>query len=988
VQVQGTTTGTITDFDGKFSLNVPTNATLVVSYIGYQTQNIKVGNQRDLKIALKPDNKLLDEVVVIGYGTVKKRDLTGAVSSVKSEDIKMAPVTNAMEALQGKVAGLDITRSSGAAGEEPTVLLRGNRSLNAKCDPLYIIDGIPGSIAALNPNDIQSIEVLKDASSTAIYGSAGANGVVIITTKQADKGKVQVDFDAYFGVNTSPSFPKAYSGQAWLDYLEAGYYGANGKHSESRDELLTAFSLNPEQLNPYIDAGKWVDWNDEALHTGTQENYNISIRGGNDKIQGYLSAGYNREKGIYKNDQNELYTMRMGTTIQISSWIKAGVQSILSWSDRDSRGSRLNKTFDMIPLGDVYNEDGSINTHPIEGNSMVSILADDVRGVYEKNKKTLRVTVNPFVELTPIKGLTIKSLISGNVTSDRTGEFQNENTYMNLTGSGNGEKQASYSTGLYYNYRWQNVATYNFKLKEDHDITVTGISEWSKSRTEASMASNAGFNVDSYLYYHLYSGTKPGVSSSYKETMMMSYAARLNYTYKGRYLVTVSNRWDGASQLADKWCSFPSAAIGWRISDEPFMESTQDWLNNLKLRIGWGVTGNANIDPYVTVTSATAVENKLDLGSGNLAMSSMTKAWGNKNLTWEKSYNTNIGLDVSLFNGRIDLAVDWYNTNTKGVLFARPLPVSLGAFDAKNAFTMMSNIASINNKGWEVSLTTRNFTGKEFQWTSTLTFATNKEKLQSINLGSSTSVSELVALNLYLGCPAKGTLYGYKYAGIWQEDEAEVAALFKRKPGQIKLETERVKQDGTGYYYIDEKTGDRKDITASDPYNYSDKDRMILGDNTPDFTIGFQNTFNWKNFDLNILANMRWGQTVNADMLGFYKYGKKVNLPETYDYWTPENPGGYFPQPDIKGNEKDVALGSLSIVDASYIKIKNITLGYTLPMKLCNKMGLQRVRVYGTISNPFIFAKSDLLEDVDPETGGSDSYPLYKQMVFGVNVSF
>ena len=237
---------------------------------------------------------------------------------------------------------------------------------------------------------------MKDASSTAIYGSAGANGVIIITTKQAKVGKVQVDFDAYYGVNTSPSFPKAYSGQEWLDYLNAGYYGANGKYAESRDELLTAYSLSPEQLNPYIDGNKWVNWIDEVLHTGTQENYNLSIRGGNEKTQGYLSLGYNKEKGIYKNDQNELYTMRIGTTTQINSWVKAGVQSTMSWRDRESRGSRLNKAFDMLPLGDVYNEDGSIKQYPVDGNSMVSLLVDDVPGAYVNNNKTLRLTVNPF----------------------------------------------------------------------------------------------------------------------------------------------------------------------------------------------------------------------------------------------------------------------------------------------------------------------------------------------------------------------------------------------------------------------------------------------------------------------------------------------------------------------------------------------------------------------------------------------------------------
>lgn len=987
IVVKGTTVGTITDFDGNFSIDLPAGKKeLVISYIGYKNQTVVVSGNAPLNIKMESDTKALDEVVVIGYGAVKKRDLTGAVSSVKGDDIKMSPTSNAMEALQGKVAGLDISRSDGRAGSEPTVLLRGNRSLNANCEPLYIVDGIPGSISALNPNDIQSIEVLKDASSTAIYGSAGANGVVIITTKQADKGKVQVDFDAYFGVNTSPSYPNAYSGQQWLDYLEAGYYGANGKNSASRDELLTAYSLSPDQLNPYIDAGKWIDWVDETMHTGTQENYNVSIRGGNEKTQGYFSLGYNREKGIYKNDENQLFTMRIGTTTQIAPWIKAGVQSTLSWRDRDSRGSRINKTFDTLPLGDVYNEDGSVKAKPIDGNSSVSLIADDVANVYVNNNKTLRVTVNPFVELTPLKGLTVKSLLSGNVNVGRTGIFQNENTYMSLTGSSASEKSATYNTSLYYNYRWQNIATYNFKLKEDHDFTVTGISEWSKSRTENSGANSSGFNVDNYLFYNLAAGTTQSVSSSYKETMMMSYAARLNYSYKGRYLVTLSNRWDGASQLSDKWCAFPAAAFAWRISDEAFMEGTQNWLSNMKLRIGWGITGNANIDPYVTVTKATSPSIKMDLGSGSLPLSIMTQSWGNRDLTWEKSYNTNIGLDVSLFNGRIDLALDFYNTETKGVLYDRPLPVSLGSYDGKNSFTMMSNIATINNKGLEVSLSTRNIETKDFKWNSTFTFATDKEKLKSIDLGSSTSVDELVALNLFIDHPAKGTLYGYKYAGIWQESEAETAALFNRKPGQVKLETPRVEQDETGYFYMDK--GVRKDITASSKYSYSDKDRTIVGDNTPDFTIGFQNSFYWKNFDLNILANMRWGQTVNAPILGYFKYGKKVNLPEIYDYWTPSNTGAYFPQPDINGSTSDVALNSLSIVDASFIKIKNITLGYTLPSKLCNRIGIQKLRFYGTVTNPFVFAKSDLLKDVDPETGGSDSFPLYKQVVFGVNLSF
>jgi TonB-linked SusC/RagA family outer membrane protein len=404
VVVKGTATGAISDIDGNYAISsVPANGTLVFSFIGMTSQEVSVNSRTKIDVVMADDIQSLDEVVAIGYGMVRKRDLTGAVSSVKSDEIKMAPVVNVMEAMQGRVAGLDITRSSGRSGSEPEVLLRGNRSLTASSSPLYIIDGIPGSISTLNPNDIQSIEVLKDASSTAIYGSAGANGVIIVTTKQAEKGKVKVDVDAYYGVNSFPSYPRALQGDAWFNYLEAGYFRAYGKNSASRNELLTAYSLSPEQLNPYIDAGKWIDWVDETLQTGTQQNYNVSLRGGTDRTQGYFSMGLNSEKGIYKNDQTNTLTMRTGVTHILSDWAKAGVQTTLSWRDRDSRGSRINKTYGTIPLGDVYDADGNIKPEPIDGNSSVSLIADDVDGVYINNSKQIRVTANPFVEITPIK---------------------------------------------------------------------------------------------------------------------------------------------------------------------------------------------------------------------------------------------------------------------------------------------------------------------------------------------------------------------------------------------------------------------------------------------------------------------------------------------------------------------------------------------------------------------------------------------------------
>ena len=987
VLVKGTQVGAITDFDGNFKLNAPDGAKeLQLTYMGYKAQTVKITSGQ-IVVRMEPDNQLLDEVVVIGYGTMKKRDLTGAISSVKSEDIKMAPVANAMEALQGKVAGLDISRSSGRAGESPSVLLRGNRSLTAKQDPLYIIDGIAGSIETLNPNDIESIEVMKDASSTAIYGSAGANGVILVTTKQATQGKIQVDFDAYYGVNTSPQYPSALKGQDWLDYLEEGYLASTGSHSADQSTLLAAYGLNAEAVLPYIQNNKWIDWVDETLRTGTSQNYSVSLRGGTEKLTGYFSLGYVGEQGVYRHDEQSTYSMRAGVTVNATKWMKAGVQSTFAFTNRDRRSSRLNKTFGMLPLGDVYDEEGNIKAYPVDGltdKNAISLLADDVPGVYKNNRKAIRATINPYIEITPLKGLTFKSVLGTTITASRDGEYSSENTYMALTGSGKANKNASYSTGLGYSYTWQNILTYNFNIADKHDFTVTGITEYAHSQSEESSAYSENLGYDSFIYFNLANGQNPAVSSGYSQTKKMSYALRLNYSFLGRYLLSVSTRWDGASQLYNKWDTFPAVSVGWRISDEPFMASTQNWLSNLKLRIGYGVTGNANIDPYQISTQIESSPNTMDLGSGQVSSYIVAQAIANRALGWEKSYNTNVGLDIGLFDGRVDMALDYYYTDTRDVLWQRDLPTAYGVYQSASnkAYTMMQNIAELSNRGFEMTLNSRNIETRDFTWNSTLTFAYNNEKVESIDLGSGTSVDELISEGLFIGEPVH-TRYGLKKLGIWQLGEEADAAVFGAQPGDVKIDVPGLTHTAPGVYTDEE----GNQYTADNVYAVGDNDRQILGHTTPDWTLGFQNTFTYKDFDLTVFMNMRWGQTIGAGLLGFFSYGS-VNIPSIYDYWTPENPTNDYPRPNITGNNDDKGLGTLSTVDGSYLKIKNITLGYSLPKKVLDKIGLTRCRFYGTVYNPFIWSKSRMLKDMDPETNGSDSFPLYKTMVFGVNVSF
>ncbi len=988
VVVEGTTNGTTTGIDGKFALNVPARAQLTVSFLGYKSRKIDVAGKTDLAVTLEEDVAMLDDVVVIGYGTVKKRDLTGAVASVKSAELVATPTSNPIEAMQGRVAGLDITRSSGQAGSGASILLRGNRSLTAGQEPLYIIDGIAGSITNLNPNDIASIDVLKDASSTAIYGSAGANGVIMITTKQAEAGKVQVDFDAYYGVNGFAKFPGAMQGKQWLNYLEEGYYATNGMHSSSQRELLAAWGMQADVLMPYIEDNKWVDWVDETLHTGTQQNYSISVRGGNDKVRGNFSLGYNSTKGIYKNDKSDMYTARLGVEVNVNKWMKAGIQSGLTFTDSETRGSRVNKTYGLVPLGDVYDEKGNINIYPVEGmQDLVSLINDDRPGVYSNNSKGIAVTANPYIDITFLPGLTFRSILGTSLSSSRGGVFNSDETYMMLTGSSQAIRNATYSTGLNYNYTWENILNFNRTIRENHDIGVTLITSYSKNQSENASAYNEGFLYNDFLWYSLKAGTNPGVSSGYSHKNKMSIAARVNYSYKGKYLFTASVRRDGVSQLYNHWDTFPAAAIAWRISDEPFMEGAKDWLDNLKLRLGYGVSGNPNVGAYVSRTEVTSDGlDALNFGSGPVTSSVLTQAVGNQQMGWEKSYNLNVGLDFSFFKGRLDGSVEFYDTDTKDVLYSRSLPATGGQFNAKNPYQMVGNIARMSNRGVELTLNSRNIVTKNFQWSSTLTFAYNKEKVKEIDLGSNTSVKDLISLGLFMGHP-KNTLYGYKKLGIWQKGEEADAAVFGLKPGDVKIQS-RLEKQSAGLWTLTDEEGNVTEYSAENPYTIGSDDRMILGQGSPKYTWGFNNSFRFWNFDLNIFITGRAGYKINGDLLGYFGYGNK-NLPSFYNYWTEDNPTNDFPRPYLsRSTDHSSPTQGLNTVDGSYWKIKTISLGYTLPKKIASKLSMSNCRIYATVSNPFIHAKSHLLDEVDPETGASDSFPLYKQIVFGVNLSF
>jgi TonB-linked SusC/RagA family outer membrane protein len=893
--------------------------------------------------------KSLNETVVIGYGTVKKRDLTGAVYSVKPDVIMQAPTANPLEALQGRVPGMDITRTSGSPGAGADVLIRGTRSISGSNTPLYIIDGMQGGrISDLNAGDIASIEVLKDASSTAIYGAQGANGVVIITTKKGTPGKTKVSYNGYYGINGFTQYPTPRLGEDYIK-LRREAYRASLNPGDPMPDDATLFPNGGEY--DAIQKGQWVNWVDLLVHNGIQQQHSVSVSGGTEKTKAYFSGGYYKEEGVLKDNDMTRYTVRLSIDQQINKRIKAGIQSQLNYYTFNRRKDPMSVALTTTPLGVPYDEAGNINLYPVAGNlTTISPLTDD-RGEYVSKDQIISniTTLNGYTEVNIAEGLTFRSNFGTTLAFTRQGVYfdatslQRKDIRTPIASIGS-------STNRFYN--WDNILTYNKQLK-DHSITVTLLTSYTHKDYDSVNASGVNQALSSQLFYNLNAteATSRGILSTYIGSKSMSYAARVNYSYKGRYLLTFSERIDGASRLAPghKYAGFPSVAAGWRITDA------------IKLRASYGVAGNSGIAEYGTQTGISAASN-ISFGNVPAPGYMFNDLVGNPDLGWELSATTNAGLDLDFFNGRLSATVDVYNTKTTDLLQTRTLPQSTGVA------RVYQNIGATNNKGIEIGISTVNIDKNNFKWTSGITFSANRERITSLIDGKNVINGETGSL--LLDHPIR-SFYTYKKEGIWQTSEAATAANYSFggtpfKPGDIKLQ---------------DKNGDKK-ITA-------DGDRMYLGAAVPRWVAGFQNSFSYKGIDLGIFLFARWGQMLNAEFLGRYNPSGENSGPAMINYWTPENPTNDFPRPSKGGDIlKYPGYQALNFVDGSYFKIKNISLGYTLPEKLSGLLKIQRLRIYATGSNIFTKARSHLVKYYDPERGGAESTPLNKQFVFGVNVDF
>lgn len=996
VVVKGTKIGTVTDLNGAFTLNnVPDNGTLTISYIGYVTAEVPVAGKSVVNVTLKEDTKALDEVVVVGFGVQKKRDLTGAISSVKSDVITLTPSSNPMAALQGRVSGLDITQTSGQPGAALNIQLRGNRSITATGTPLFIIDGMPGNYETINPNDIESIEVLKDASSTAVYGSEGSNGVIIITTKKGQEGKMRVSFDAYMGINGWSTTPKMNSPEQNIFTRELAY--AQAGIDTPNDSNLAAFK-------EALANGETIDWVDELLGSGLTQNYSLSMSGGTKATQAYFSLNYNDVNGQYKNDNYKVYSTSLRVNTQLANWLQGGIHVQASYTDRNTTNSHLSDGLRTDPFGTIYNEDGTLNPFPLIATSeIVNLLLDRNKEAYRNNSSNLRLYVQPYVRISPIKGLTLESRLSGNFNYSNSNNYSGYFSYNWWRNAGTAaldapkEKfsnltSASISNSRSWGYTWENILTYNFTLANIHEFTLTGVTSWTSTQNDNSSAS--ANSIPSNIMYWTNLGkaedTQPSVGSGYTMHKRMGYVGRLNYTLMGKYLFSVSVRRDGDSVLASDrhWSTFPAFSLGWRIIDEDFMASTREWMNNLKLRIGYGETGAAGIAPY----SSWSILQSGQMGLGGVLtnIAQFPELLSNATLTWERSKSWNFGLDLGLFNNRIDLSAEYYITNTDDVIWKQNLPITNGGFSATAPFSINRNIATTRNQGFELTLNTHNIETPDFKWSSTLTFSTNKEKVTSLGEGAAEYVTN-GSYTLHIGDPTR-SYYNYKFGGIWQLGQEADAAAFGARPGDFRIDIPNMHKVSDGVwektFVGDDGTTTTQTYDAENPYALNSDDRVIIGHSTPDWQMGFQNTFTYKWFDLSIYMMWRNGQMFSYEPIGWYT-GHGGSFPEHFNYWTTENPSNELPALDANRDWRQTPGNSaLYWVDGSFFKIKNITLGYTLPKAACDRIKISNLRLYGTITNPLVHGNSKILKGYDPEMAGSFNFPLTKQLVFGLNVTF
>ncbi|MGS2764344.1 SusC/RagA family TonB-linked outer membrane protein [Sinomicrobium sp. M5D2P9] len=945
--LKNTETGAISDFDGNYEISVPDgDGILVFSYMGFTTREIEVDGKAQVDVVLREDVSKLEEVVVIGYGAVKKEDLTGAVGSLGGEEIAATSIPDAAGALQGRVAGVNVEKNVGKPGSGFSINIRGLGSIPTSNNsnpnsPLYVVDGIPtgSGLADLNPNDIEKIDILKDASATAIYGSRGANGVVIVTTKKGRKGKFTIQYDGYVGIRTPSNLPEMMNGEEYVRW---------------RTDLFTNQGKNTDRSNPdfftqeewgRIDSGNYTNWRDLILRDGLQTSNTVTISGGDDKGTFALSLGQLKEEGTVPGEDFNRYNLRLNLNRQFGEKWQAGGNLYFTHSIQN-QGSyeTLRSAYRLPPVAYPYDENGDPQFFAYRNDFVTNPLFEYKDDGEIRENRRYRAFGNVFLQVEPIEGLTLRSQFSPHMIYKRDGYYGGQ---WWKGGAGKIENtNASYNTEDYFSYVLDNQLSYQ-KTIDRHNLNATFIQSIQYEQWESANQAARNFPFNS-KWYNLDAVPRENIvrsETNYQQRSLASFLGRLQYTYNDKYLFTLTGRYDGSSRLApdNKWAFFPSGAFAWKISDEDFLKSA-DKLSNLKLRLSYGVSGNDAVAIYGTQSNVSQRYYDFD---GVVSPAYYKNRLANYALGWEKTTEFNIGLDYGFLDYRINGAIDVYRRDSKDLIMERQLPQTSGWQN------IWDNVGWVRNTGLEISLNTLNIRTEDFSWSTDIVFDSNRNEIVELygekndDIGNAWFIGKPIQVN-----------YDYEFDGIWQQDEADLAAGYGQTPGQVRV------RDLNGDGVIDA------------------EDRKIIGQRTPKWSGSITNTLKYKNWDFSVYVYTRQGQQLFNTFRSTFMTLEGNYTNAAVDYWTPSNPSDKYHQPGNAGR----FVNSFRYQDISFVRVGNISLGYSLPEKALSKLNLNKLRVYFTATNPFVFTS---FEGFDPEWASQNTWGMatgFSSYLLGVNL--
>ena len=947
IAVKGTGTGTASNDNGDFQISAPANGTLVISAVDFATQEVRIANQTSLNVTLVSLDKTLGEVVVTGYGiTQRKKDVTGSVVSVKGETLNEIKAPNLFNQLQGRAAGVDIVNNGNTIGTGGEIRIRGNRSITGNNNPLIVVDGMVygGSINDINPDNVSSIDILKDASATAIYGSRGANGVILISTKRGTTGKPVTSYNGYVGFVDVIDTYRLFNGQ---EYAQFKADAAVGNSTSPGNSLYALRAI--EQTN--LAAGVSTDWQDLLLTTGIRTSHDISVRGGNDRTQYFFGGGYYRETGVIYDQVLNRFSFNVNIDHKVSERIKVGFTSFNTLLRSNRLGTNAYGAATRLgPLFKPYNDDGTLNFKPASSqgvddqqiNPLTSIGNNHIIKAFQRRYQFQH---NFYAEVKIIKDLKFRTTFGYGWSQNFNSNYTGPNTVFNVNAN-TANSNLSQQNAEGWQYTINNSLEYSKTFAQRHKLQAQVLSEIQKNQFQAQQFNGVGVPADfmqDYNWQQVNTVTPQG--GNFSESALIGYMGRVFYSLDDKYLLTATVRTDGASVLAPghQWVTYPAVNVGWILDKEKFMENIE-FVSSLKLRGGWGISSNAGIGPYTTLGSLGTSFYNFGQGSTvgvNYVNGYTINTSPNPDLTWEKTKTINIGLDFGFFKDRVAGSIDYYKTNTDDILLNRNLPRSNGTN------SILTNVGKTASHGMEISVSSVNIRNKSgFTWRTDFNAFFNMEKIVALQ----NNLQQDLNNGWFVGHPIT-VIYDYNKIGIWQTGEATQAAVYGVKPGDIKIE---------------DMTKDNS-ITAAD--------RQIIGTFQPDLVAGLTNRFEYKNFDLNIVLFGRFGQTVVCTYLsadgggnGYpFFLNSRVNQLKV-DYWTPNNPTNDFPQPDA-GVDGLQFTSTLTYRDGSFIKIRTIDFGYNFSNRLLTKTGIQSFRVYVSAQNPFILW-SPLVRDnlgLDPE---------------------